>query len=142
MEEKIKDEKLQEGYTKREIGLWEKEKKKLLSVYGGIYTLEKVPDALFIIDIHKEEAAVKEATRKGITIVGIVDTNADPALADYPIPANDDAVGSIQLITDYLVDAWLEGKKPTKETKETEGTKEKKEAKSGKRKSGPTKKTA
>lgn len=110
LKEKLSDEKAQEGYTKREIGLWERERGKLEELYGGIYTLEKIPDALFIADVHKEIGAVKEAARRGVTIVGIVDTNADPTLVDYPIPANDDAVGSIKLITSYLADAWIEGK--------------------------------
>lgn len=135
LKEKLADEKAQEGYTKREISLWERERNKLEELYGGIYTLVKIPDALFIADVHKEEGAVKEASRRGVAIVGIVDTNADPTLVDYPIPANDDAVGSIKLITQYLADAWIEGKK--KEIKE-----EKKEVKSVKRKSRATKKTA
>lgn len=118
LEEKLKSDQAKEGYTKREIGLWEKEKNKLAELYGGIYEIQKIPDALFIADVHEEIGAVKEASRRGVTIVGIVDTNADPTLIDYPIPANDDAVGSIKLVTSYLADAWIEGKK----TATTEGT--------------------
>lgn len=140
LNEKLVNEKEKEGYTKREIGLWEKEKNKLESLYGGIYQMSKMPDALFIADVHKEEGAVKEAARRGITIVGIVDTNADPTLVDYPIPANDDAVGSIELITKFLADAWIENQKL--ETEEETKTTKKKEVKSGKRKSRTTKKTA
>lgn len=97
-------------YTKKEIGLWNKKKEKLEKLYGGVATLAKNPDALFIIDSHLEELAVREAAQTGVTTVGIVDTNADPDVINYPIPANDDAVGSIKLITSYIVDAWTEGR--------------------------------
>lgn len=104
-------------YTKKEIGLWEKEKLRLESLYGGIAKMTKVPDALYIIDSHLEALAIKEAQSMGVTTVAIVDTNADPNAVDYPIPANDDAAGSIELITSYLVDAWNEGAKSSpKET--------------------------
>lgn len=124
---KLSSKKEQEGYTKREVGLWEKAKNKLMGLYGGIYELEKLPDAVFILDTHKDESAVIEANRREIPVVGIVDTNSDPTFIDYVIPANDDAVGSIKLITSYLVDAWLEGVK---------------EEKDGERKPRKTKKTA
>lgn len=107
----LKDEEFKKKYTKKEIGLWEKERQKLEGLYGGVATLTKMPDALFIIDSHLEELAVREAVQKGITTVAIVDTNADPDVVDYPIPANDDAVGSIKLIVSYIVDGWIEGRK-------------------------------
>lgn len=97
------------GYTKREVGLFEKDLKKLKDIYGGLYTIKQAPDAVFIIDTHGENTAVREASRVGLTTIGITDTNADPAEVDYSIPANDDAVGSIQLITSYLIEAWIEG---------------------------------
>ncbi len=97
-------------YTKKEISLWEKEKNKLLTFYGGVSTMKKIPDAVFIIDTHLENLAVREAHATGVTTIGITDTNADPTLIKYPIPANDDAVGSIQLITSYIIDAWIEGR--------------------------------
>ena len=78
-------------------------------MYGGISDLEKLPDALFIIDTHLETTALREAKILGIKTVGIVDTNADPLSVDYPIPANDDAVGSIRIITEFNIDAWIEG---------------------------------
>ncbi len=99
------------GYTKREVGLFEKELSKLKDIYGGLYTIKEAPDAVFIIDTHGEDTAVREANRVGLTTVGITDTNADPSEIDYAIPANDDAVGSIKLITNYLIDAWIEGSK-------------------------------
>lgn len=111
LEEKLKNDEEKAKYTKREVGLWEKGKTKLLSFYGGTVNMQSIPDALFIIDTHLEDLAVKEALKMGMTIVGIVDTNADPLVIDYPIPANDDAVGSLKLIITHIVDAWIEGRK-------------------------------
>jgi small subunit ribosomal protein S2 len=97
-------------YTKKEVGLWQKELAKLEKLYGGICDMQTVPDAIFIVDTHKEDLAVREATRRNVKTIGMVDTNADPSEIDYPIPANDDAVGSIKFIMDYIVEAWMEGK--------------------------------
>ena len=104
----------QEGYTKKEVGGWAKEKEKLEGFYGGVYQLTKKPDALFIVDSHLEDLAVREASRMGVVSVAITDTNSDPALVDYPIPANDDAVGSLELIIGYIMDAWIEGRNSAK----------------------------
>ncbi|OGH05240.1 MAG: 30S ribosomal protein S2 [Candidatus Levybacteria bacterium RBG_16_35_11] len=154
LSEKVTNEKLQEGYTKKEVGLWDRERQRLESLYGGILNMEKTPDALFIIDSHLEDLAVREANRMGVLTVAIVDTNADPQLIDYPIPANDDAVGSIKLITSYIIDAWIEGrveyaksekeiKKETTEKvkKETKVKKTEKKEENAKSKSGRSKKT-
>ena len=105
-------------YTKKELGLFEKEKQKLEALYGGIRNIQRVPDALFIIDSKMEDLAVREAQRTGVKTVAIVDTNSDPALVTYPIPANDDAVGSIELIAKYILEAWVEGKNTPKEKPE------------------------
>lgn len=115
LREFLLDERKKEGYTKREIVLFEKEKNKLENLYEGIEDLDKLPDAIFAIDIHNENIAVSEGTRKEITTIGIVDTNSDPSSVDYAIPANDDAVGSIKAISSFLIDAWLEGQKQAKE---------------------------
>lgn len=115
--EKVKNPRLQEGYTKKEVGMWDKERAKLEGFYGGVYSLIKKPDALFIIDSHLEALAVKEANSMKVPSVAITDTNSDPALVDYPIPANDDAVGSLELIISYILDAWKEGKNSIKEVK-------------------------
>ncbi len=104
----------QEGYTKKEIGGWSKERDKLESFYGGVYKLNKVPDVLFIIDSHLEHLAVDEANKMKVPTVAITDTNSDPALVTYPIPANDDAVGSLELIIGYILDAWKEGRNSVK----------------------------
>lgn len=108
------------GYTKREVTLFEKELVKLKEIYGGIINLKSIPDAVFIIDTHGESTAIREASRVGLATIGITDTNADPADVTYAIPANDDAVGSIKLITNYLMDAWIEGSKGKAKTEEKE----------------------
>ncbi|MCL4354740.1 30S ribosomal protein S2 [Patescibacteria group bacterium] len=121
-------------YTKKELGLFDKEKQRLLSLYEGIMEMQKPPSALFIVDSKFEDLAVKEAMRMRTPTVGMVDTNADPALIDWPIPANDDAVGSIKLIVSHIMDAWIEGKKKAgdvkqKADKESKKTEEKTELK-------------
>ncbi len=121
-------------YTKKEIGLMERDRNKLISFYGGASDMKKIPDAVFIIDTHLENLAVREAHAMHVPTVGIVDTNADPTIINYPIPANDDAVGSLKLIIGYIVDAWIEGWKnqelgiKNKELGEKEEKKEEKTA--------------
>lgn len=105
-------------YTKKELLLFERERAKLESFYGGIAELKDLPDALFVIDTHLENIAVREAIATKIPVVGITDTNADPTVVNYAIPANDDAVGSIQLITSAIVDAWIDGRKNPVKSKE------------------------
>lgn len=78
--------------------------------YGGVLALNAPPAALFIIDVKKEDAAVREGKRREIPIIGVVDTNSDPTGIEYVIAANDDAVGSIQIITKIIADAYREGR--------------------------------
>ena len=104
-------------YTKKEVGLWEKEKQRLESFYKGVVDMTGKPDALFIVDSHLEDLAVREAASVGVRTVAIVDTNSDPYVIDHPIPANDDAVGSIKLIVTHILDSWAEGIKSQKEEK-------------------------
>jgi small subunit ribosomal protein S2 len=94
-----------EKYTKKERLGFDKEIDDLNKKFGGIKTLEKFPDALLIVDIEKENIAVKEARAKNIPIVAIVDTNTDPSVIDYPIPANDDAPSSVKYILDKIKEA-------------------------------------
>jgi small subunit ribosomal protein S2 len=101
-------------YTKKEIGIFEKEIQRLESFYNGISDMTEKPNALFIIDSHLESIAVKEALNMNVETVAIVDTNADPYIIDHPIPANDDAVGSIKLIVTHILDSWFEGIKSQK----------------------------
>lgn len=95
--------------TKKEKLLAQRKLDKYNKLYGGLVGLTKLPDAVFFLDIRKEAGAVKEATRAGVKIVAITDTNVDPNPINLGIPANDDAVGSIKIITEYLGDSWLEG---------------------------------
>ena len=67
--------------------------------------MDKLPDALFVVDTHKEEVAVREANRMGVPVIGMVDTNGDPARIDYIIPVNDDAVKSIELVVNAVASA-------------------------------------
>jgi len=99
-----------ENYQKKERLMISREKEKLEKVLGGIVSMNKLPGAIFLIDVKKEHIAVDEARKLSIPIFAIVDTNCDPDLIDYPIPANDDAVKSIELITRAISDTILETK--------------------------------
>lgn len=99
-----------EKLTKKERLLLVRERERLRKVFGGIEQMMTMPSALYIVDIKKEHIAVKEARLLGIPIVAIVDTNCDPELVDYQIPANDDSKMTIQLITKVIADAVYEGK--------------------------------
>ncbi len=107
---RLQDENEKASYTKKEISEWEKNRQKLENFYGGIADMTRTPDAVFIIDTHEEHAAAEEALKMGTPSIGITDTNSDPMIIDYPIPANDDAVGSLKLIISYIFDSWIEGK--------------------------------
>src|SRR5690625_1748975 len=87
-----------------------KEKERLLKFLGGIKDMKKLPDAIFVIDPRKENIAIAEARKLNIPIVGIVDTNCDPDEIDYVIPANDDAIRAVKLLTGKMADAIIEGK--------------------------------
>jgi small subunit ribosomal protein S2 len=95
---------------KKEALQLERELEKLNRRLGGIRNMTTLPDMLFIVDTRREEIAVKEANKLGIPIIGMVDTNCDPELIDYVIPANDDAIRAIKLITGVIADAAYEGK--------------------------------
>jgi small subunit ribosomal protein S2 len=97
-------------YTKKEQSEFNKEIMRLQTLVGGISELRKIPDAIFVVDLKIEKTAIREAQRKGISIVAIADTNTDPSKATYPIPANDDATKSIDLITGLIAQSILAGK--------------------------------
>ncbi|MCI1643724.1 MAG: 30S ribosomal protein S2 [Bifidobacterium crudilactis] len=97
------------GLTKKELLLLEREKDKLDRQLGGIRNMNRTPSALFIVDINKEALAVQEAHKLGIPVVALVDTNTDPEQVEYPIPANDDAIRGIELLTSLMADAVAEG---------------------------------
>lgn len=98
-----------EVLPKKEVTLLKHEMEKLQKYLGGIKDMKKLPDALFIIDPKKEEIAVSEARKLNIPIIATVDTNCDPDVIDYPIPANDDAIRAVKLLTGKIADAVLEG---------------------------------
>ncbi|GAA6123214.1 30S ribosomal protein S2 [Bifidobacterium psychraerophilum] len=97
------------GLTKKELLLLEREKDKLERQLGGIRNMNRTPSALFVVDINKEALAVQEAHKLGIPVVALVDTNTDPEEVNYPIPANDDAIRGIELLTSLMADAVAEG---------------------------------
>ena len=97
------------GLTKKELLLLEREKDKLEKQLGGIRNMVRTPSAMFVVDINKESLAVEEAHKLGIPVVALVDTNTDPESVDYPIPANDDAIRGIELLTSLMADAVADG---------------------------------
>lgn len=103
-----------EKYTKKErLGL-ERKLNRLSNLVGGMKNLEKIPEAIYFIDLRREKTGVREAKKAGVKTLGLVDTNCDPRLVDYPIPANDDSIKSIELITKLVVEAIKEGKEKNK----------------------------
>lgn len=99
-----------EKYTKKEQAKISQELKDLEIKFGGIKGLEKLPDAVFVLDMKADGLAVKEARGKGIKVIAVVDTNCDPTLADYFIPANDDAISSVKYILEKVKEAILSAK--------------------------------
>jgi small subunit ribosomal protein S2 len=95
--------------TKKERLTLTRERNKLEKVLGGIANLNRLPSAVFLVDIHHEHIALAEARKLGIKTIAMVDTNSDPNLVDYPIPANDDASKSIGIICDYMTNCIKEG---------------------------------
>lgn len=98
-------------YTKKEQNEFNEELKKLEKKFGGIKHLSKLPDALFILDPRKNFAAVREANISKVPVIALCDSNIDPTGVNYPIPANDDAISSLAIITSCVVKAINEGKK-------------------------------
>jgi ribosomal protein S2 len=107
-----------ETTTKRETLKVRTEIERLNRNLGGIKEIERLPDALFIIDPHREEIAVKEAHSLSIPIVAVLDTDCDPRFIDYPIPGNDDSVHSIKLISSEIASAVSEGNKIYRERRD------------------------
>jgi len=109
--EKMREDGTFQKITKKEIARLEKELAKLQKNFSGIVQMERMPKAAFIVDTKKEDTAVKEARRLGISIVGLIDTNSNPDLIDFPVPGNDDATKAIKLIAGLLADSVIEGRK-------------------------------
>jgi small subunit ribosomal protein S2 len=98
-------------YTKRERVLLDKERQRLERFFGGIRELKGKPDALFVVDPGREKVAVLESSRNNIPMIGLVDSNTDPTPIDIPVPANDDAVKSIQYVVNAVISGYVAGKK-------------------------------
>ena len=95
---------------KKEVILLKKEMEKLQTNLGGIKDMDQMPGVIFLVDPKKEYNAVNEAKKLNIPLVGIVDTNCNPEVLDYPIPGNDDAIRAVKLITDVMANAVIEGR--------------------------------
>ncbi|MCK4520580.1 30S ribosomal protein S2 [Candidatus Parcubacteria bacterium] len=100
-----------EKYTKKERIKMNRELQNMKTKFEGLKKLEWVPDAIFVLDIRKDDLAVKEARMKGIKVIAICDTNVDPTLVDYPIPGNDDAISSVKYILEKVKETILKTKK-------------------------------
>ncbi|MEX2143421.1 MAG: 30S ribosomal protein S2 [Anaerolineales bacterium] len=108
--ERQREEPQTSGLTKKELLSNSRIIEKLQERFGGIRDMAKLPDMLFIVDVNREETAVKEANILGIPVLGLVDTNCDPTVIDHVVPSNDDAIRAIKLMVSYIADAVLEGR--------------------------------
>lgn len=129
--EKMEEDGTFEVLPKKETVELTKEKDRLVKFLGGIKDMKRVPDAMFVVDPRKERIAIAEGIKLNIPIVGIVDTNCDPDEIDYVIPANDDAIRAVKLLTSKMADAVIEGRQgeETEEASQEESAKaESKEA--------------
>ena len=107
-----------QGRTKKEILMLTRERTKLERVLGGIAEMSKIPSALWIIDTNKEHIAVAEAHKLNIPVVAVIDTNCDPDVVDFPIPGNDDAIRSANLMTSVISSAVEAGRQARTERQE------------------------
>jgi small subunit ribosomal protein S2 len=98
------------GYSKKMVSTLSRELSKIRRNLLGIREMNRLPDALVVIDPKREDIAVKEARRMGLATVSLIDTDSDPDMIDLPIPGNDDSIRSIELVINRLADAVLEGK--------------------------------
>lgn len=120
LENRMASGELANKYSKLEVQRFQEEIDQMNTIYGGVKELHKKPGAIFIVDVVTDHNAVKESRRIGVKSVAIVDTNADPTSIDYPIPANDDAIKTIELILSYVKDAVATGKAQNKKSDKTE----------------------
>lgn len=113
-----------DSITKKERLMLTRERTKLEKVLGGIANLNRLPSAVLIVDIQHEHIAVAESHKLGLRTFGLVDTNSDPTQVDYPIPANDDASKSIDIVIKYLTEAIREGLEERRKSKSEKGAKQ------------------
>ena len=120
--ERVSEQPTTSGLTKRELLSNTRMIEKLEDRFGGIRDLSRVPDMLFVVDVNREETAVREANILKIPVLGLVDTNCDPTVIDHVIPSNDDAIRAIKLMVSYIADAALEGGALRQDKQSQEGT--------------------
>lgn len=126
LEQRMDSGALDAKYNKLEVQRYQEEIDQMNFLYGGIKNLNGKLGAVFIVDVNDDINGVKEAKKLGVPVIAMVDSNADPSLVDFPIPANDDAIKGIQLIVDHIKQAINDGKskvkapEPTEETKKTD----------------------
>lgn len=118
--EKMKTDGTFDELTKKEGLMLEREREKLEQTLGGIANMNRLPGAIFVVDTIKESIAMNEAVKLNIPIVAMVDTNSDPDIPDYIVPANDDSARTIQLVTSLVADAIIEGNAEREAMKEEE----------------------
>lgn len=118
LEQKMESGQLASKYNKLELQRFQEEIDSMNHLYGGIKNMSIRPGVVFVFDVLTDHNAVKEANKLDIPIIGLTDTNADPTDITYPIPANDDAIKTLQLVADYLKIAIESGKASIKQTKD------------------------
>ena len=124
LEKQKEDPDYEKKYTKKERLIFDREIEKINEMVGGIRELTKIPDLIYIVDIKEEKTAVKEANKRQIPVVAITDTNTDPTLVDFPVPANDDSIRTVELITSVIVEAVKAGREKAKSNQEPKVEKE------------------
>ncbi len=124
LEKQKEDPDYEKKYTKKERLIFDREIEKINEMVGGIRELTKIPDLIYIVDIKEEKTAVKEANKRQIPVVAITDTNTDPTLVDFPVPANDDSIRTVELITSVMVEAVKAGREKAKSNQEPKIEKE------------------
>lgn len=129
---------LMKNFQKERLTI-DREKEKLHRVLAGILEMKRLPGLVFVVDINKEHIAVREAKKMNIPVVAMVDTNVDPTVVDYPIPANDDAAKSISLITSKIADAVIEARQKYQDQKALEEAAKKRKKKRSRKAKRPAK---
>lgn len=122
LESRMASGELANRYSKLEVQRFQEEIDSMNTLYGGIKDMNSRPGAVVVFDVVNDINAVREARKMRLPVVALVDTNADPSLADYPIPSNDDAIKALQLVADYMQAAVLQGKAKTKKAEDEKVT--------------------
>lgn len=122
LESRMASGELANRYSKLEVQRFQEEIDSMNTLYGGIKDMNSRPGAVVVFDVVNDINAVREARKMRLPVVALVDTNADPSLADYPIPSNDDAIKALQLVADYMQAVVLQGKAKTKKAEDEKVT--------------------